>query len=260
VPEGDTILRTANFLRPRLAGKRLTRASPEPFQRLEGSTVTEVSANGKHLLIHFDSGLVLHSHMRMTGSWHVYRPGERWRKPAWQAKVVLENDDAVAVLFSAPVVELRREKEVDLDLSHLGPDILASELDLAEILKRARKSRRQPLGELLLDQRVAAGIGNIYKCESLWRLKLDPWMQAAEMDDKALGGLYVEARKLMQAALRTRLPHAVHGRARRSCPRCMGRIECRRQGDPPRFTYYCPRCQQGGVESHLSGRSFKVDD
>jgi endonuclease VIII len=244
LPEGDTILRTANHLRPRLAGKQLTKVSPEKFERLIGSTVTEVSANGKHLLIHFDNGLVLHSHMRMTGSWHIYSPRDRWRKPVWQAKVVLENENTVAVLFSAPVVELRRDREVNRDLSHLGPDILAPELDLEEILKRARKSQRQPLGELLLDQRVAAGIGNIYKCESLWRLKLDPWMPAAELDDQALGGLYREARKLMQAALRRRSPHAVHGRAGRSCPRCMGRIDCRRQGDPPRFTYYCPRCQQ----------------
>jgi endonuclease VIII len=244
LPEGDTILRTANHLRPRLAGKRLTKASPEKFQRLVGSTVTEVSTNGKHLLIHFDNGLVLHTHMRMTGSWHVYGPGDRWRKPAWQAKAVLENENTVAVLFSAPLVELRRDKEVKLDLSHLGPDIMAPELDLEEVLMRARKSLRQPLGELLLDQRVAAGIGNIYKCESLWRLKLDPWMPASELDDAALGGLYAEARKLMLAALRRRSPHAVHGRAGRSCPRCVGRIGCRRQGDPPRFTYYCPRCQQ----------------
>jgi len=247
LPEGDTILRTANHLRPRLAGKRLTKASPEKFQRLVGSTITEVSTNGKHLLIHFDNGLVLHSHMRMTGSWHVYGPGDRWRKPAWQAKVVLENESAVAVLFNAPVVELRRAKELTLDLAHLGPDILAPELDLDEILKRARKSQRQPLGELLLDQRVAAGIGNIYKCESLWRLKLDPWMPANGLDDEAVGGLYGEARKMMLAALRRRSPHAVHGRAGRSCPRCMGRIDCRRQGDPPRFTYYCPRCQQSGL-------------
>ncbi|MHB8611946.1 MAG: Fpg/Nei family DNA glycosylase [Candidatus Dormibacteraceae bacterium] len=247
MPEGDTILRTANHLRLRLAGRRITKASPEKFQRLVGSAVTEVSANGKHLLIHFDNGLVLHSHMRMTGSWHVYEPGERWRKPAWQAKAVLENESAVTVLFSAPVVELRRGKEVNLELSHLGPDILAPELDLEEILNRARKSPRQPLGELLLDQRVAAGIGNIYKCESLWRLKLDPWIPAAELDDEALGGLYREARKLMQAALQRRSPHAVHGRARRSCPRCMARIDCRRQGDPPRFTYYCPRCQRSSV-------------
>ena len=212
MPEGDTIWRTADQLRPRLAGKRLTRAAPEKFQRLVGSTVTDVSPNGKHLLVHFDNGLVLHSHMRMTGFWHVYRPGEPWRRPAHLAKVVLENEDTVAVLFNAPVVELRREKVVEHDLAHLGPDILAPALDLDEILKRARKAERQALGELLLNQRVAAGIGNIYKCESLWRLKLDPWMQASALDDAALGKLYLTARTLMLAALKKRPPIAVHGR------------------------------------------------
>jgi endonuclease-8 len=243
VAEGDTILRTANALRPRLAGRRLTAATPERFGRLVGSTVTQVEARGKHLLIHFDNGLALHSHMRMTGSWHVYRPGEPWRKPARLARVVLVNEAAVAVLFNAPVAELRRERELNHDLSHLGPDILALELDNGEILKRARASGRQALGELLLDQRVSAGIGNIYKCESLWRLKLDPWMKASELDDVALARLYGTARQLMMGALRTRLPHAVHGKAGRACPRCMARVACRSQGDPPRLTYYCPRCQ-----------------
>ena len=205
--------------------------------------MTEVEARGKHLLIHFDNGLVLHSHLRMTGSWHVYRPGEPWRRPARLARVVLGNEDAVAVLFNAPVAELRREREVSHDLAHLGPDILAAELDIEEILKRARRAERQALGELLLNQRVAAGIGNIYKCESLWRLKLDPWMPATSLDDGALAGLYRTARELMTAALRRRTPHAVHGKAGRSCPRCWARVSCRNQGDPPRLTYYCARCQ-----------------
>ena len=209
-----------------------------------GSTVTDVLPNGKHLLVHFDNGLVLHSHMRMTGSWHIYRPGEPWRRPAWLAKVVLENEDTVAVLFNAPVVELLRAKMAKHDLRHLGPDILAPELDLDEILKQARTAERQALGELLLDQRVAAGIGNIYKCESLWRLRLDPWMASSALDDEALGRLYLTARTLMQGALRKRQPHAVHGKAGRSCPRCLWRVACRNQGDPPRFTYYCPRCQR----------------
>jgi endonuclease-8 len=244
MPEGDTIRRTADQLRPRLSGKQVTHAAPEKFQRLVGATVTDVSPNGKHLLVHFDNGLVLHSHMRMTGSWQLYRPGEAWRRPARLARVVLENEDTVAVLFNAPVAELRREKVVERDLAHLGPDILAAELDLDEILKRARKAERQALGELLLNQRVTAGIGNIYKCESLWRLKLDPWMPAGALDDEALGSLYRTARALMMAALRKRPPIAVHGKAGRSCPRCAWRVACRNQGDPPRFTYYCPKCQQ----------------
>ena len=244
MPEGDTIWRTANALRPRLTGKRLTEVSPERFRRLEGATVTAVEANGKHLLIRFDSGLVLHSHMRMTGAWHLYRPGEAWRKPARLARVVLGNSDTVAVLFSAPVVELLRDEEAARDLSHLGPDILAPELDLAAILRRARASERQALGELLLDQRVAAGIGNIYKCESLWRLRLDPWRPAADLSDEELGKVYREARSLMLAALHSRFRPTVHGKTGRSCPRCLGRIACRSQGQPTRFTYHCPTCQQ----------------
>jgi len=177
------------------------------------------------------------------------RAGEAWRGPAHLAKVVLENEDTVAVLFNAPIAELRREKVLAHDLAHLGPDILAAELDLEEILKRARRTERQALGELLLDQRVAAGIGNIYKCESLWRLKLDPWTPASALDDESLGRLYLTARTLMLAALRKRPPIAVHGKTGRSCPRCWWRIACRYQGDSPRFTYYCPKWQQSASEA-----------
>jgi endonuclease VIII len=271
LPEGDTIWRTANALRPRLVGKRLLEVSPEPFHRLEGATVTAVETNGKHLLIRFDSGLVLHSHMRMTGAWHLYRPGEAWRKPVRLAKIVLINEDTVAVLFSAPVVELVREREAVRDLAHLGPDIrsggtsplsavlgeasapptplsggtspLSLELDLDEVLRRARASDRKTLGELLLDQRVCAGIGNIYRCESLWRLRLDPWRSPVELSDEELGRVYREARRMMQDGLRGRFRPAVHGKTGRSCPRCDGRIACRHQGDPPRFVYFCPTCQ-----------------
>ncbi|MDQ6919262.1 MAG: hypothetical protein M3Z98_07880 [Candidatus Dormibacteraeota bacterium] len=247
MPEGDTIWRTANALRPRLTGKRLTEVSPERFRSLEGATVTAVEANGKHLLIRFDSGLVLHTHMRMTGAWHLYRPGESWRKPSRLASVVLNNADTVAVLFSAPVVELVREKEAARDLAHLGPDILAPEFDLGEVLVRARASARQPLGELLLDQRVAAGIGNIYKCESLWRLRLDPWRAASQLSDEELAELYREVRVLMSSALHGRFRPAIHGKTGRSCPRCDGRIACRNQGDQARFTYFCPTCQGVGL-------------
>ena len=248
MPEGDTIWRTANALRPRLVGKRLLEVTPEPFRRLEGTTVTAIETNGKHLLIHFDSGLVLHTHMRMTGAWHLYRPGESWRKPAGLAKIVLNTEDTVAVLFSAPVVELVREREAVRDLAHLGPDILAPELDLDEVLRRARASDRRALGELLLDQRVCAGIGNIYRCESLWRLRLDPWRPPADLSDDELGKVYREARRMMQDALRGRFRAAVHGRTGRSCPRCEGRIACRHQGDPPRFVYFCPTCQRVGLQ------------
>ena len=244
MPEGDTLWRTANALRPRLTGRAVLEARPERFRRLEGMTVTAVDTNGKHLLIHFEGGLVLHSHLRMTGTWHLYRPGERWRKPAAQAMLVLGTADTVAVLFNAPVVELLREKEVARDLAHLGPDILAPELDLDEVLRRVRASGDRALGEVLLDQRVCAGIGNIYKCESLWRLRLDPWRPASQVGDEVLRALFAEARTLMLAALRGRVPHAVHGRAGRLCPRCSTRVAIRGQGLQTRFTYWCPTCQR----------------
>ena len=247
MPEGDTVWRTADALRPRLVGKRLLKVGPDRFSRLAGATVIGIDTNGKHLLIHLDSGLVLHTHLRMTGSWHLYRPGEVWHRPERQAKLVLATESTEAVLFNAPVVELLREREATRVLAHLGPDILAPEFDRDEVLRRARASERQALGELLLDQRVAAGIGNIYRCESLWRLRLDPWRRADGLSDDELGGLFGEARGLMQAALRGRVPHAVHGRAGRGCPRCLKRIDCRHQGHPPRFTYYCPTCQVAGL-------------
>ena len=245
MPEGDTIWRAAAALRPRLVGKPVAEAWPEAMRRLEGACVTAVEANGKHLLIRFDSGLVLHTHMRMTGSWHLYRPGERWRKPAGLARVVLKNADTVAVLFSAPVVELLRER--DLDLGHLGPDILGPTFPIDEAADRARRSGRRTLGEVLLDQRVVAGIGNIYRCESLWRLRLDPLANLASVPDDQLQAAFTEARALMQAALRGRVPHAVHGRTGRACPRCQGRIRVTNLGDPPRLLYYCPTCQQPGL-------------
>jgi endonuclease-8 len=161
LPEGDTIWRTAAALRSRLVGKVVTEARPAHLRRVEGTTVTAVEPAGKHLLVRFSSDLVLHSHMRMKGSWHLYRPGQRWRLPERLARAVLACDDAVAVCFSAPVVELIRDPSSRL--AHLGPDILADGFDPAEAVRRARLLDDQQLGAILLDQRVCAGIGNVYR-------------------------------------------------------------------------------------------------
>ena len=125
MPEGDTIWRTAATLRAGLEGKRVLVARPAALKRLAGTTVTEVKPVGKHLLIRFDNGLAIHSHMRMLGAWHLYKRGERWRRPAWQMKALLETDDAVAVCFGAPVVDLVRDETTKV--GHLGPDILSDD-------------------------------------------------------------------------------------------------------------------------------------
>jgi endonuclease-8 len=245
MPEGDTIYRTAEALRRRLLGKPVVEARPRDLARLTGSTVTAVEPVGKHLLVRFSSGLVLHSHMRMNGTWHIYMPGQRWLKPERLARAVLATDDTIAVCFNAPLVRLTREPEV----SHLGPDVLADDFDLALVVSRARGSPAPTLGELLLDQKVAAGIGNVFKCEALWWLRLDPWLPPERLDDTRLAELYRTAHDFMRPnrqGLGRRFPYgdaAVHGRAGRPCRRCSSLIKAQAQGVQARTTYYCPSCQ-----------------
>jgi len=246
LPEGDTIWRTAAALRRRIEGKVVIDARPAAIARLKGRRVELVEPNGKHLLMRFDGGIVLHSHMRMTGSWHVYRPGERWRQPEWRATAVLSFDDVVTVCFAAPVMELVRDAQAPI--AHLGPDILVDRFDLDAVVGRARRSDAPTVGELLLEQRVCAGIGNIYKCEALWALGLNAWMPSADVDDSRLRQLYLAARELMRRNLATpiaRQRHAVHGRGGRPCPRCGTPIKVRPHGQQGRLTYFCPRCQGG---------------
>jgi endonuclease-8 len=274
LPEGDTIWRTAAALQRRIGGKVVSDARPSAIARLKGRRVQSVEPNGKHLLMRFEGGIALHSHMRMTGSWHLYRPGEPWRQPQWRATAVLSFDDVVAVCFAAPVMELVRDAQAPV--AHLGPDILVDPFDLDTVIGRARLSEAATLGELLLEQRVCAGIGNIYKCEALWALGLDAWMPPAELDDGRLRRLYLTARDLMRRNLVTRgksrdpddmtrgssrdpdgrsigrRRHAVHGRGGRPCPRCATPIRIRAQGRQARLTYFCPRCQ---AEPARKGRS-----
>ena len=245
MPEGDTIFRTAEALRRRLVGKPLVEARPRGLARLAGTTITAVEPVGKHLLVRFSSGLVLQSHMRMNGTWHLYEPGQRWLKPERLAKAVLATQDTVAVCFNAPLVKLTRVPEV----SHLGPDVLADDFDLDLVVRRARGAPAATIGELLLDQKVAAGIGNVFKCEALWWLRLDPWLPPDDIDDARLAQLYATARDFMRPnriGLGRRFPYgdaAVHGRAGRPCRRCGSLIKARAQGELARTTYYCPACQ-----------------
>lgn len=251
MPEGDTIWRAAKQLADALTGKRIREAEPRAFARLVGTTVTEVKPVGKHLVIRFDNGLAIHSHMRMHGVWQVYRAGERWRRPRWQLKARLVTDDGIeAVCFSAPIVELIRDEQPKL--GHLGPDILKDDWTPDRALENARRHSDKAIGELLLDQRVTAGIGNVYRCEALWQQRLNPWTQVAELTDAQIKDVYDTARKAMAGNLTTntfqrRSPGygrgAVHGRAGRPCPRCGAPIKVKAQGEHARLTYWCPRCQ-----------------
>jgi endonuclease-8 len=248
VPEGDTIWRTAAGVRERVGGRTVSAAWPARFGTLAGRTLEAVEPVGKHLLMRFSGGWTLHSHMRMTGSWHLYRPGERWRRPRHLARVVLTFEDWEAVCFAAPVLELVREGREAV--RHLGPDVLGDELPLDEVVARARSVGPVALGELLLDQRVCSGIGNVYKCETLWQLRLDPWRVSDDLSDEELAAVFAAARTAMRANVARAAPRrfdgrpgAVHGRRGRPCPRCGTAIEARAQGANARITYWCPTCQ-----------------
>lgn len=255
MPEGDTIFRAATVLRRALAGKPLERFEaprlrPRAFP--EGTRVASVEARGKHLLIAFDDGRVLHTHMQMSGSWHVYAPGQRWHRPERKLRVRVEVPDAVAVCFEAPIVELLTAAEVARHprLSALGPDLCSPDADIDEVLRRLeRVPPETPLGVVLLDQRVACGVGNVYKSEVLFADRLDPFAPLSSVDDDARRRVYARAGELLRANLDggRRVTAAgglaVYRKAGRPCPRCRTAIATRRQGEAARSTYWCPGCQ-----------------
>jgi endonuclease VIII len=269
VPEGDTLFRTAAGLRPYLVGRTVTAArtggpgAVPQVGRIVGREITAVEALGKNLLIRFDNGLELRTHLRMDGSWHRYRPGERWRRPAGRARLVLEVPGAVAVCFDAPVVELLEQRAEGLhpSLGRLGPDLLAPDFDPDEAIRRLRDPVREKtaIGEAIIDQRALAGIGNVYKSELLWIDGVSPFAPVAELDDATLRGLVETGRRLLLAnSLGGRGPERVttlgdrgapgplyvYGRTGRPCRRCRTPIASAQQGTGiPRTTYWCPTCQ-----------------
>ena len=256
MPEGDTIHRAANRMRPVLAGHVLTRFEA---QRLDGDRpavgerIESVEARGKHLLIAFEGGLTLRTHMKMTGSWHLYREGERWRKGAHLARAVVGADSGwVAVCFQAPVVETFHRTATPPDaLATLGPDLTAEAPDLDAAVARATMlaGGADGIADVLLDQRVAAGIGNVYKSEVLFLHGVHPFTPVGEVDAEQLRTIYETAHRLLRANLDTprRVTYrgglAVYGRKGQPCPRCGAPIRMRPQGPMARSTYWCPQCQ-----------------
>jgi endonuclease-8 len=254
VPEGDSLVKFRNGLRPFLLGREVTAArarQPGPqAERLVGATVTAIETQGKNLLFSFSNGLEVRTHLKLYGSWHRYRPGERWRMPESRARLVLEVPGAVAVCFDAPTVEMfeQRTEVLHPALAPLGPDLMNPDFDPAEALRRLRDPSRADLsiGEALLDQRALAGIGTIWRAETLWTEKVSPFVLVSELDDATLERLIGTARRLLHASVRngTPGPMGAYRRVGRPCRRCGTVIRSRRYGrDMARTVYWCPRCQ-----------------
>jgi endonuclease-8 len=255
VPEGDTLFRTAAGLRPYLVGRTVTAArtagpgAVPQVARLVGHEITAVESLGKNLLIRFDNGLEIRTHLRMNGSWHRYRPGERWRRPPGRARLVIEVPGAVAVCFDAPVVELleQRTELLHPSLGRLGPDLLSPDFDADVAFRRLRDPSRagMSIAEALLDQRALAGIGNIWKNETLWTERVSPFIAVDAVDDETLTRLVRTARRLLLASAGGRSgSRSVYGRSGRPCRRCGTVITSAQQGtEIPRTTYWCPTCQ-----------------
>jgi endonuclease VIII len=282
VPEWDTIFRAAQTLHRVFAGRVVTGfSSVLPYlnrvaedRPLAGRTIESVVARGKHLLIAFSGNLILHTHMRMNGSWHTYPAGARWQRPAADMRVLVGTGDAVAVGFNVPIAELLTAQQLARheELQALGPDLLsdaggvegrsAQTFDRDEVMRRMRAHDRDAIGDVLLNQRTIAGIGNVLKSEILFIAGLDPFTPVRGLTDADLHRVIDAARDLLVANVleppqtlhrsigrrttRSMDPNAklwVYSRGGKPCRRCGTQIQSRKTGVDARLTYWCPRCQ-----------------
>jgi endonuclease VIII len=250
MPEGDSLHRAAQRLQV-LAGQRVEVETPHPrasgkqlTERLDGLVLESVVAVGKNLLLHFEGGLVLRSHLRMTGRWRVEPRGSRRAGRPW---LVLRGAEHEAVLWNGPVLELGRGDHVT---ARLGPDILAASPDLDAMRARFRATpQEREIGDALLDQRLVAGIGNLWKAEALWDARVSPWRPLADVSDAELTAVLDSAHAKMRDGVEGARPlRRVYRRAGRPCRRCGMTIRSWSQGDGARTAYWCPGCQRGGSE------------
>jgi endonuclease-8 len=267
MPEGDTIHRAARTLNTALAGQTVTHfetvfpqlARIDEDAPIAGRVVESVTAAGKNLLIHFSGDLHLHTHMRMNGSWHIYRPGERWRRNRADMRIVVETAQWVAVAFSVPVAEFHsgRTLERQEDLLRIGPDLLGETFDTEEAVRRIRERAGWEIAEALLNQRVVSGIGNEYKSEVLFISRISPFALVETLTDEQIHTILRDARKIMLANVAKRSagrittfsldPNRqkyVFSRGGKPCFECATPIAYARQGPHARGTYWCPRCQK----------------
>lgn len=257
MPEGDTIHRAAarisSVLTSQVPDEILT---PQPRhaadrwpERLAGRAVRSVDAYGKHLFLRFEGDITLHSHLRMTGAWGIYREGERWRRAARRAWLVLRCRGWEVVEFDGPVLELMSDSRTRFDrrLATLGQDVLGESFDMERFLRRLHADDpNRPIGDALLDQRTVAGIGNVWKSETCFAAGIDPWRALAHLSDEEAATLLRIAREGMRRSASegsSARPRAVYRRAGQPCRRCGSPIAQRHQGDGNRLTFWCPRCQ-----------------
>lgn len=259
MPEGDTIHYAANRIRPVLEGHVPDEVlTPHPRfgrdrwpERLAGQAVRRVDAHGKHLFLRFEGGLTLHSHLRMSGSWRVQAQGRPWPRSPKAAWLVLRRGDREVIQFHGPVLELMTDSRTRLDqrISGLGPDIIKPDFDHEKVLQRLREDDPfRPIGDALLQQRVIAGIGNLWKIEGCWLAQIDPWRRTGEVSDAEVLKILGEVRPRMQESARTGNQDkfkVIYGKAGQPCPRCgpRSRIQVRGQWDDNRPTFWCASCQ-----------------
>lgn len=268
MPEGDTIFRAARTLHRALAGHVVTRfdTAYAPLARvhddtpLTGRTIEAVEARGKHLLMRFSGDLVLRTHMRMHGSWHIYRPGEPWQRPPREMRVLVATADFVAVGFNVPDAEFEAARDVGARdaTARLGPDLLGPDFDAAEAVRRLQARGELTIAEALLDQRAVAGIGNVFKSEVLFEGAVEPLAMVATIAADRLSALVDIARRQLAANVGASHGHGrrttgrlapaeglwVYGRGGRPCRRCGTPISFTKQGVGARPTYWCPTCQK----------------
>jgi endonuclease VIII len=259
MPEGDTIHRAAAALRSALVDQRMMCFEAPRLVGITpraGRTIESVESHGKHLEVQWDDGVILHTHMRMSGSWHLYRNGENWQRPHHQLRALIEVDGWRAVCFNAPVVETYRRPDATRHpgLRGLGPDLSRADADLGRCvdLLRAYDDPDATVAEVLLDQRVFCGVGNVFRCEVLHAGQLSPFAKVSDLPEADAVRLVNVAAKLLRASLaatsRVAAPTArgalaVYGRSGQACLRCRETIEARRTSDHHRVLYWCPGCQ-----------------
>jgi endonuclease-8 len=282
MPEGDTIFRTARALGRALAGKQITKfLSTYPLltrfnddMPLAGQTIEQVESRGKWLLIHFSGGATLATHMLMSGSWHIYKPGERWQQPRGNMRILIENSEYVAVGFRVPVAKMLKPQELARSTKIPPPeiDVLNENFNAGEVLRRMNACADEEIADILLHQEVMAGVGNVFKSEVCFVTGVNPFSKVNSLEHEKLTALIAAAQRLVAANVledsgetivtyggrKRRTTHEadpgaslwVYGRAGEPCRRCGEAIRRRIQGPDARVTFWCARCQPmiGGTD------------